>query len=364
MNNTLAYHEQLSCELLITTSCNLACTYCIASELEKMTMDINCGISAIDMFISLAEGASDLEFTFTGGEPLLRLEILKDLVRYADTKSRNAGMNPSFIVKTNGTILNDEIIAIYKTYKFKVVVSIDGLPEFHDKYRKTINGNDTQRIISENIANLLKNEISCVASLSVHPSHASYIIKNIQHLYNLGIKSIDVGPVYGTFSWSESEIIEFAKSLKECAKFMREVNEHDFVEIGPIYQHSEHVHERLRDNWGCKAGATNLAFLPNGKISGCSALAMISPNFPNLVIGDIKTGINDIALQNLFSYSQAHIENRTSCKSCDTGTNCSGGCVAINLSVNSVPLNPPEFYCKTISLLPNVCREAWGDKAT
>ena len=270
-------------------------------------------------------------------------------------------MIPTFVLKTNGTILNEEITKFLNSFNFRVVVSLDGLPENHNEFRKTISGDPTHGIITNNIEDLLSNEVDCVASLTVHPNQAKNIINNVKYLHNLGFKNIDVGPVYGTSDWSKFQILEFTDSLKGCAELIREINKNEYFEIGPINKNSEHVGEVLSNIWGCKAGATNLAFLPNGLISGCSSLAMLISEYPNLVIGDIHSGVNEISLQDLFSYSQAKIENRDACANCDTSSNCSGGCAAINLSVNSDALAPPPFYCKTISLISDIWDIAWNN---
>jgi len=292
MNDAAPAHEQLSCEIFLSTFCNLSCTYCIARDLNKMVMDIECGKLTVDMFISMSKGAKELEFIFTGGEPLLEFNTLRYITKYADSNSRQLGMIPSFVLKTNGTILNEEIIRFLISFNFKVVISIDGLPKNHNEFRKTISGNPTHGIITNNIEDLLSNGVDCVTSLTVHPNQAKNIIANVKYLYNLGIRNIDIGPVYGTADWNILQISEFADSLKCCADLIRDINKNEHFEISPIIKNSEHVEERLCNIWGCKAGATNLAFLPNGQIAGCSALAMLIPEYPNLVIGDIYSGIN------------------------------------------------------------------------
>jgi uncharacterized protein len=351
MNNATPVYEQLSCEIFISTFCNLSCTYCIARALEKMVMGVECGKSVIDMFISMSIGAKELEFIFTGGEPLLEFNTLRYLAKYADSNSRKLGMVPTFVLKTNGTILNEEITQFLKNFNFRVVISLDGLPKSHNEYRKTISGEPTHRIIADNAEYLLNKEVDCAASLTVHPNQSKAITDNVKFLYELGFRNIDVGPVYGTFDWNKCQILEFENSLKICAELIRDINRKEYFEISPINKNSEHVGKVLDNIWGCKAGATNLAFLPNGQITGCSSLAMLVPEYPNHIIGNIDSGINENSLQDLFSYSQAKIENRNSCINCDTSSNCSGGCLAINLSVNSNALMPPQFYCKTISLI-------------
>jgi len=127
-----------------------------------------------------------------------------------------------------------------------------------------------------------------------------------------------------------------------------------------LYRSSEHVDGILADCWGCKAGLNNLAFMPNGNIAGCSSLAMLTNIFPELIIGNIESGIDEVALQNLFSNSQANEDKRSSCIECNTKNNCAGGCMAINLTTSKYPLMPPKFYCEIISTLSAEWHTAWG----
>ena len=103
-------HEHLTCEILITNSCNLNCDYCIAKHLPGPSMSVEVGRKAIDMFVYLSKGGKSIEFIFTGGEPLTKYEVFKDLVSYAKKRACEAGMQAFFVLKTNGTILNQNII--------------------------------------------------------------------------------------------------------------------------------------------------------------------------------------------------------------------------------------------------------------
>ncbi len=62
--------EFLACELILTTSCNIHCTYCIAHSMGNSRMDSETWQAAVDMFVDLSRGAKLLEITFTGGGAL------------------------------------------------------------------------------------------------------------------------------------------------------------------------------------------------------------------------------------------------------------------------------------------------------
>jgi len=353
-------HENLSCEILLTNSCNMSCDYCIAKNIPGPTMSRETGRKAIDMFVYLAEGGKYIEFTFTGGEPLIDFLLLKDLADYAEERACEAGMQVHFVLKTNGTILNRDIINFMRTHCIRVVVSIDGILPVHDKHRRTLGGEGTHDVVSRNLLALLQNQISCVASVTVHPDSSKMVLESVRYLHGLGVDQIDIGPAYGTVIWTDTYNLNLVQSLVDVANYMREVNNKGCrIDVGPLYRESEHVGDILSERWGCHAASTNLAFLPNGQVTGCSALAMLVSRFPELVLGDVFDGLDQPAIDHLLQLAQAGYEDRPTCQECQAATNCTGGCLAINYSTSGFPLAPPDVYCQTISSIPEAWRRAW-----
>jgi uncharacterized protein len=359
----LGLHEHVTCEILITNACNLDCSYCIAKNLPGPPMNIDIGEKAIDLIIYLAEGGKSIEFIFSGGEPLTEYPVLFYLIEYASRRGRENGMQISFVLKTNGTILNSNILDMILKYSINVVVSVDGTQLIHDKHRITSNGKRTHGTVCRNIKRLLENQVNCSASITVHPDTARFVKSSVQWIFNLGIENMDIGPAYGTVEWSDSETSALSQSLMDVAIFVREIfNRGRHINISPIEKESEHVGNILSDIWGCRAASSNLAFLPNGNISGCSALAMHADKFPKLIIGDVFNGMDQVATDNLLMLSQTGIEDRKLCKRCQTASNCTGGCLAINYATTGLALIPPKIYCKTISTIPKALCYTWGEK--
>ena len=145
------------------------------------------------------------------------------------------------------------------------------------------------------------------------------------------------------------------------ADYMREQNTQGRqLEVGPLFRESQHVGGILSDQWGCRAGSSNLAFLPNGKITGCSALAMVVSRFPDLVLGNVSDGLDQLAVDRMLETVQSGKEVREACQQCDVAPDCTGGCLAINYSTTGAAFLPPPFYCKTIAAIPDGWRRAWG----
>lgn len=353
-------HQHVSCELLISNYCNLNCSYCIAKGLPNATMSVESAKSAVDLFLFLSEGCESIEFTFSGGEPLCKFEILKDLLLYIKTKCNELGVVSSFVLKTNGTIWSAIILETMKQYSVSIAVSIDGDQKVHDKHRVFKNGNGSHDLVIKNISSILGSNIKCSGSLTVHPNTAQDLMTSVEFLCSLGLTDIDVAPVYGTVKWSEYEILAFMKELHEVANYIKEQRTNgNEIRITPLEKDSNHINGILENEWGCHAGITNLAFLPDGSITGCSALAMASKDHPEIIIGDINKGIDQVLINDLKTLSLADFQNRKKCKQCEISPNCTGGCLAINLATTGRSLVPPLVYCETITAITKEWFVAW-----
>lgn len=103
--------------LRITERCNLACRYCYAARAEQGDMPFGIAALAIDRF---AGPGRKLKIQFTGGEPLLCLDLMEQAAAYA----RQQGIAASFSVQTNGTLLSEAACRALKAMNCAVGVSL------------------------------------------------------------------------------------------------------------------------------------------------------------------------------------------------------------------------------------------------
>ena len=128
--------------LHICHDCNLRCKYCFADEGTyhskcKEYMSFEVGSKAIDFLIEKSGKRQNLEVDFFGGEPLMNLDVVKQIVAYAREKGDKAGKTFNFTLTTNCLLLNDETIDWLNKEMYNVVLSIDGRQEVHDRLRLT-----------------------------------------------------------------------------------------------------------------------------------------------------------------------------------------------------------------------------------
>lgn len=147
-NNLNNSRQQLI--LSVTEQCNFRCQYCIYcdtkfqnskknTELKKMNFDV--AKKAIDEFLSNSLSSERRCISFYGGEALLNFDLIEKCVGYVE--SLNLTSEITFLITTNGTLINEDIANFLYEHRFLVNISMDGPQETHDRYRKTINGDDS-----------------------------------------------------------------------------------------------------------------------------------------------------------------------------------------------------------------------------
>lgn len=122
-----------------TMSCNLSCIHCYVPSSPNIKIRNELTTEELFKIIDFASKKMVKEIRLTGGEPLLRKDII-DVINYALSK----GLRVS--IETNGLLISEEFLQSLK-YLSRVYfgVSLDGPKEVHEKIRgkgtfdKTVN---------------------------------------------------------------------------------------------------------------------------------------------------------------------------------------------------------------------------------
>ena len=112
-----------------TNRCNLRCKHCYISAEDRGYGNELTTAEAEEFITDLAEMRAPV-LLFSGGEPLIRPDIFH-LSRYATDKGLRV------VLSTNGTLITPEIAKSIKESGMQYVgVSLDGLQETHDEFRR------------------------------------------------------------------------------------------------------------------------------------------------------------------------------------------------------------------------------------
>jgi uncharacterized protein len=107
---------------------------------------------AVEFFIARSNGnkkEKTTAITFYGGEPLLKFDLLKEVVEL--TKRKGVFHEYRFSLTTNGTLLTDEVVEYFVKNDIAILVSLDGPKKIHDLYRVSIDDQGTFDVILKNL---------------------------------------------------------------------------------------------------------------------------------------------------------------------------------------------------------------------
>ena len=173
----------------ICHDCNLRCRYCFADEgayhSSREFMSEETAKKAIDFLISNSGNRKVLEVDFFGGEPLMCLQTIKNVVAYARAEAAKVGKKFLFTTTTNALLLNDDAIEFFNAEMENVVLSLDGRKEVHDAIRKTVNGKGSfDYVIGKYDKQKAKDALSILERLSAESN--AYASLALAELYSSG----------------------------------------------------------------------------------------------------------------------------------------------------------------------------------
>ena len=124
-----------------SSACNLGCSYCfyIAESAKRKIedygkMEFDTWLCVMNYIFSATTDNAQISICFQGGEPtLIGIDFYRRALKLLDTYRGNRRI--FYAMQTNGTLLNDLWINLFKEYHFLLGISIDGIPSIHDENR-------------------------------------------------------------------------------------------------------------------------------------------------------------------------------------------------------------------------------------
>lgn len=330
----------------VTRNCNFRCKYCYVPEYDTNLTIENADeiVFFIKKQMSINYKDKDIIVNFHGGEPLLNFACIEYIVNSIDecflkTHSVHYGLT------TNGTLLNQDISSyLAQKFKFNLSVSIDGMPNCHDKYRKYVDGRDTYVDVIEKaqFLNTLTNDLRI--RMTYDSKTLPYLYENILHLFILGFRNFVAVP--NLFDkWQENDIKIFRRELQKIFKKFA-LNKNISVNF---------IDDDVTSYKGkCNGGITSVNIDIYGDIYPCT-WAVGNKEF---IIGNIKDGINNNKLTDILSHS-TKINNE--CSECGLSRSCTGTrCIIINKVITGEYNTPPVWRCMHNNIIYEFQKNIWG----
>lgn len=312
----------------ITDACNLKCRHCYQQRPNSVSgVDSNNLMKVAEQLVK----EKIFQVTLTGGEPLLVPELLDLIIFLSKNKIRPR-------ITTNGFLINQMAIDIFRDYNVKVQVSLDSSDEIEHNY---IRNNDSAYSKAIEALNLLvKNK--CDVSIGFCANRLNYYrIEDVIRLaLKLGVNSLLVGEMVPNNENNSS--LYFTK--EEYSMFITEVSK-----LKKRYERELQL--SIDTEWGfllnsdlehapCSALDRDMTILANGDVVPCPFI-----RHKNYVIGNI----NRESINKIWNSEKAEYFRTNKYVGCDNKCNnfeiCKSGCKAIlankGKAIEGVDCNAP-----------------------
>jgi uncharacterized protein len=362
--------------LELTGKCNLRCSYCIYSEdyddrrnFHENDMTEFIAKKAIDYANLHGDKKEGVAITFYGGEPLIKLNLLKNCIKYAKNTIKDKKL--SFSMTSNLTLMTKEIAEYLADVDgLSITCSIDGPQEVHNSSRKDINGNGSfERAIRglKYIVEALGDSAEERVTLSM-VFNTPYSFEKLKEI-DLFFKGLDWLPekisknvTYPTVNnidydeveriiaengestdylriWSEESYLHKLRQSEDKEFFSKTIIESPFIKIHkrPI------LVKYIKDNnlnGCCVPGGRKIYVTTNGDFLVCERIDG-SP-----VIGNVYDGVDKKRVKELLVEEYAN-EALDDCKNCWASRLCEI-CYAMCFNNGKIDMKKKRYYCNSV----------------
>lgn len=258
--------NHFTASMCLTHKCNLGCVYCFQKHDSTHEMSLEIAKNCIEwVFNNVSSNYEGVELSFIGGEPLLKFELIKQIVEYT-TNCYKPKIKYSFFVSTNGTILNEEMKNWFSEHKDKICLglSLDGTKETH-------NSNRSNSFDLIDIDFFRKNWQNQNIKMTLSEKSLYNFAENIKYIHSLGFGINGADLSEGLFDWSGEkylkilipqlqELVEFYSENDNLVKFNRLFN----MDLATCTTKNKHRRKC------CGVGESIVFFDTDGKMYPCS----------------------------------------------------------------------------------------------
>ena len=329
------------CILLLTTACNLACTYCYAARDKKIPVTLNqqTAMKAIDIAFENSRKLKKSKFSLSfhgGGEPTLARSLFFEASEYA----RSLDPECQISVTTNA-VWDEEFRNKVLGLLTQISISCDGDEITQNRQRPDKQGNGTFFKVMETILEIEKRKIPYGIRMTVTKESLSELIHNVEFICKkTSCRSVQVEPVYNqgraegsgiTIDDTDVFVAGFMKAYALARSFGRS-----------LYYSGARPH--LNTNVFCKATSDALIVTADGDLTACFEVFdqshLLAEDF---IIGKVDLGDGLVLYPGKRELLLKKInDNREQCEGCFCYYHCAGDCPPKAFIAS---LNDDQFRC-------------------
>lgn len=323
-----------SLSLNVSSSCNLACSYCYAGRgnfagKQATVMEWPVARQAVDRLLDAATPGERSTIGFLGGEPFVNRGLIRLVVEYGAAKAKAMGVPLEFSVTTNGTLLTEEDHELLRSHPFAVTVSVDGARQIQQAQRpfhnQTVRERSSWDALTAAVSPLLADpgfaRIGARATVSRSGMDLETSFKSI---LSIGFSEVGFSPLRRSADPNQSMIdadwpvyLDAMRGLAQ-GEFDRALRG-DSIRLTNFAVAMRQLHRGWSAPYSCGAGGGYFSVASDGAWYACHRAV----GDPAYRMGD--NSALDASARKQFLIAR-HVHAQTDCNQCWARYLCSGGC--------------------------------------
>ena len=153
--------QELTAWLHVTNDCNLGCDYCYIYKTPD-PMELEQGQQAVEAVFRSAQTHNfpKVKLKYAGGEATLNYSLVLALHAYAQQLAKRYQLELDGVVLSNGIAISNRMIRDMQTYGLRLMISLDGVGEYHDRQRQFRNGRGSFAYVERTLDRLARHNFT------------------------------------------------------------------------------------------------------------------------------------------------------------------------------------------------------------
>ena len=317
--------------LHLTDRCNLACRYCYARH-GTNDMALETALSAI---AECTDGEENCGIIFFGGEPLLREELIFEIIAACERRRPFAF---HYKVTTNGTLVTPAFVERARECRLSVAVSCDGLATAHDRHRVGADGSGSSAEALRGLGLVLAELPYAPVMMTVNPDTAGDFADGVMDLCARGAKYI-VSTVNFQARWDADARRRLWKAYERLADwYLDSCRREEKVYFAAF---DKRIATRIWPGRGasCRLGRRQISVAPDGTYYPCVQFV----GRAGYEIGHVGAGLDERSRECIFARNESA---KPACSGCALEGRCNNRCGCLNISTTGSLDAVPPFFCE------------------
>ncbi|GHT43057.1 hypothetical protein FACS189443_6660 [Planctomycetales bacterium] len=309
-----------------TIRCNLNCSYCFKKK-GAADILIRTAQDAIVWLVYASGAEKDISVYFMGGEPLLRQELIKQVVPFGRQRCKAHGKEITFGITTNTTLATDEFVEYATNSDIGFQLSLDGVPEVQNDNRPLADGSPSSVLTEIAIPKILKKQPYVMARACLAAANAGRLQESFHYFRNLGFTSIGFFPCEMD-GWSEGALETYEQQLGLLGgEYIQAHRDSSAISLQPLERWFSQKPRENRGTIPCGSGRGLVLIDTDGGIWSCSRFNSFEKETWRL--GSIYGNFEDDK-RSPFMSGCSEDKFYAACTGCIAAKICEGGCLAEN----------------------------------